>query len=204
MTGIFNPAIFNPPWMAGQLFGQPVGQTLNIVVADGLGPGGATAFINGVGVSVGATRLELFAATADDTAFDALEATALKIVEVLPHTPFGALGINFGFHDTEPPAQIEPLFVSKEKLEEKFTVNERTMSAQLAAENGTLLNIERTLNDEGFFLAINHHFPDLNAINAADLIAGKLKQERDQAIQLCKDLYGYDEVGTETFPFPET
>lgn len=155
-------------------------------------------------MSVGTNRLELFAASGDDAAFDAVEAIALKIVEVLPHTPLGALGINFGFHDNEPTDQIEPLFGTGEKLEEKFTVNERAMRAQLAADDGTVLNIERTLNDEGFFVAINHHFPDLNPINATELLAGKLKSERDRAIQLCKDLFGYDEVGIETFPFPET
>lgn len=204
MTGIFNPAIFNPPWMAGHLFGMPAGQTLNIVVADGLGPGGAAAFINGVGVSVGPNRLELFAANGEDATVDGVEATALKIVDILPHTPWGALGINFGFHDSEPPDQIEPLFVTKEKLEEKFTVNERTMTTQLASEDGSVVNIERTLNDEGFFVAINHHFADLNPANATALLEGKLKPERNRVIQLCKDLYGYDEVGIETFPFPET
>ena len=204
ITGMFNPAIFNPPWMAINLFGVPIGETVNIVVVEGLGSGGSTTFLRPVGVSVGPTRLELFSATNEAESFAKVEEIAKRIVEVLPHTPFGAVGTNFGFVDAEPPDQIEPLFATGEKLEEQFPVNERTLKTKLAPDADSVVNIERTLGDEGFFLAINHHFPDLNPGNAEELLAGRVQQDYERAVELCKTLYGYEDIGTQTLPFPET
>lgn len=204
MTGAFNPMIFNPPWMAGHLFDIPSGETVNIVIVEGLGTGGVITFLNSVGISVGAARLELFAANRDQSTLTAVETVAMKIVEVLPHTPFGALGTNFGFFDEEPPDQIEPLFATGEKLEELYPVTERTVRTKLAFEGDSVLTIERTLSDEGFFIAINHHFPDLNPGNSNVLLTGRVQEDCNQAIELCKTLYSYEEIGTQTLPFPET
>ncbi len=202
ITGIFNPAIFNPGWVAHHLFGLPVGGTVNIAVADGVGASGIAAFLNGVGISVSQSRADLFASTNTDEGLELVERTALKIFQVLPHSPYGALGINSGFVDDDPPDLVTALFSTNEKLEEEFKIAERLQKVRITEEDGHR-TIERTLSDDNFFITFNRHFNEISPATAEDLLIGALRREVAWNKEFCQKYFGYDEIGVQTFTLPE-
>lgn len=203
ITGIFNPAIFNPSWVARHLFDIPAGETVNVAVADGIGASGLIAFLNAVGISVNQSRMELFAQAATEEGLEAVEKIALKILQVLPHSPYGALGVNSGYVDDDPGENVISLFSTREKLEEAFSVDERTQSVKLTEENGHR-NIERSLSETRFSIAFNRHYDDINPGNAEGLLIGAVRREVEWSKTFCRDYFGYEEIGVQTFALPET
>lgn len=78
VTGLFNPAIFNPQWCARHIFDIPSGETINITIGDGIGTNGAVAFIRKVGWSVNPMRLEIYVADDDPETATAAESFVQK------------------------------------------------------------------------------------------------------------------------------
>lgn len=203
LTGLFNPAIFSPEWSAANLFEIPEGETINIAVAEGLGSGGATFFLKNIGVSINQTRLEFFANALSDEVISVMEKAALRVFEILPHTPFGAFGINLGLIDPEPNDLICQLFNSGEHLEEKYKMLRRIYKQSLELEDGTTLNLEKTLDDDGVFIVFDFHWNDINVENAAEIISEVTKKKIEFVRKFTAEFYELDSIGETSFPLPE-
>lgn len=86
IAGAFNPAIFNPLWVAHHLHGFPKGAEVTMLEAVAEVPGGLAklTFIEGVALSVSATRLDAIVLSHEAPRLAALEKVLKNLFEVLP------------------------------------------------------------------------------------------------------------------------
>jgi hypothetical protein len=104
LAGAWNPAIFQPGWIARHVFGVPAGAEIKVTAVQMLigQQQKLVTYIRDVGFAVSSNRLEIFAVEGSESAFKAAEETTARIVELLPHTPISAYGINFHFIEEHP------------------------------------------------------------------------------------------------------
>jgi hypothetical protein len=107
MVGYWNRMIFSPDWIARMLFdGAKV--AIEVPLANPQGPPRFT--VGDVRLLVTAQRVMVLPTKEDEDTLRRVEATAIKILELLPHTPVTAVGINFQFVESEPSADLAELF----------------------------------------------------------------------------------------------
>ena len=194
VTGLFNPAIFNPQWCARHIFDIPSGETINIAIGDGIGTNGAVAFIRKVGWSVNPMRLEIYVADDDPETATAAESFVQKVFAILPHTPFGALGLNIAISQQEAADNIADLFASNEGIESEYEILSQTVKHSLQVNDDFVLNVERMLDNSGFFVALNYHLEDINTVNVSELTSGAISKYLEHAKTFCGQFYGIDSL----------
>lgn len=198
LVGQWNPAVFNPEWVARHLNdGKPV------VAELAAGPGmlaiaGWRIILDDLLVVPSRDRLVLGTRVTSDAGLQRMEEAARRVLELLPHTPLVAAGINFGFVEKRPSeatlgfaraADLRRFAESGFDLtghELHRTVRsgtERLNTVVAMVEDGTLIasvNIHRDLGDVQ---------PDARAGACRDALSGKLVQAKNQAVGILRSVY---------------
>jgi len=102
ITGAWNPAVFQVPWMAVNLFGKKRGDTVSVTHIQLQDRPDLLTYFGDIGIGVSQRRIDLFANNFDDNTKRALEGTCVKLIELLPHTPMDGFGANFIFEESDP------------------------------------------------------------------------------------------------------
>jgi hypothetical protein len=203
ITGLWNPAIFQPPWVAVTLLNVPPGADINFVEVFEA-PGKVTHYFGDIGIGVPPGRLELFANVRADEKWTELENLALKILATLPHTPIQGLGINFRFEDDDPDPEAVDKLWTHEGLETRFEVVASAIRSRLKFEDCEL-GLAREITDGKFVVDFNFHHPDVTVETITKILSGSIAERLKRATALLLDVYGFEvEQSVVTHQFPAT
>lgn len=199
IVGDFNPAIFSVGWVANNLHGIPIGTEIELTEIMAEVPGGLAQlnFINGVALVVTAGRLDAFVADQSPQRIEAVEQVLVRLMEVLPHTPFRGIGCNFSFADEEPTDVLLSLFDSPEGIEGEYVVRARQYMVQMEVDDA-LLNLTRATANGAVQFSFNYHRTLANPAEFAAIIPGLVDRSREHSLGLLKSLYqieNYEPVG---------
>lgn len=204
IVGAWNPAIFQAGWCAEHLFDVPPGEQVRTAsVLTGMPPKEITYF-DPVGISVSTARLELFANGIGDAPKDGVENTAIRILETLPHTPTGALGVNFFFVEDDPSDELIDSFNTADALRENYSISSRELSVGIDVDHATL-NFSRALSRSVVSFNLNYHIDNLNVLGERNELHGIVQKYLEHALDLLQNVFSMPAEYEETFHrFPDT
>lgn len=175
LTGTLNPSIFNPAWVAKNIFNYGEGAVLNFYQA--VYPLGdeirQLMVMDGVGWSVTRSRCEIFVTSLAPEIVERAENFAVAVVQTLPHTPWGSAGVNFQYVADGDVDEFVEKYQTAEGFEGAYTVGSQTLSVALVIAPNLTLNVQRNISND-FSIFFNNHNIDLNSDNAADLLQGSI------------------------------
>lgn len=189
LTGYWNPAIFQPPWVAVTLLGVPPGKEVNFVEV--VEAGKVAHYFGDIGICVPPGRLELYSNVASDQKWEEIEQFAIKVLETLPHTPLQGLGINFQFQEENPEPEVVDKLWTHEDLETRFEVAGTVVRSALKFEDYDL-NFSREVSVAGFAADFNFHHADVGLEKLKALIPGSVKDRYERAKKILLDVYGIE------------
>ncbi len=191
LAGAWNPAIFQPGWIARHVFGIPVGDELEFTVVQMAGDEQQrqALYAQDVGISVSLRRLEVFATDASKSAFHAVEGVVVKIFDLLPHTPISAYGVNFSLIEEHPSPGMLKKIRSYDALEGCFDVTQETIVTRINFEPAVQLNLQR--NTDGSVVTFDFNFHRAGAVDVlVGTIPGELQKRIEQSMRIMEDVYG--------------
>lgn len=198
IAGAFNPAIFERNWIAKHLLEIPTGsvvQAAEVIVGDSFGNVRSLIYVNGIAIAASMERLEFFVSKYDNDSAGVLENAAKRLVEVLPHTPIGALGVNFHFVDDEAPASVTDLFDTPEQLEGEYPILLRQLGSQLKLDGKRVLNLKRSLQGDSFVVDFNFHYPKTETEDFLPYLDGCVTRSVADASSILAKHYKYEAFG---------
>jgi hypothetical protein len=189
LAGKWNPAIITPPWILANLVdGNPqieIEFSLNFDIPSRFK-------INNITISPSVDRIILVSNDGSDESLSLIESIAIKLCDILSHTPFVAVGINFSFIETLNKEYLLPLFT----FSDANNLNDNNWDVSNQSIKRTLkkgaYNINLTINmdtDTNFVFDLNHHYitPTSELVSAA--LLGKVIDYKNQSISLLNDLF---------------
>jgi hypothetical protein len=194
LLGTWNPAVFQPGWMARHLFGHPPGEQVRMdqFLVAGDQPK-IVNYIDGLGIFVSTQRLEVYLNGFGEKEIAKLEQTAVKLYETLPHTPFGNFGVNFHFVVEAPDPALFDLLTVNDSLNKSYKITEETFVAAMPLEKDVVLNLSRTVTEKILLFDFNFHhkLQDPPSIKAA--LPGVIMRCHGLAVELMKNIYNIAE-----------
>lgn len=196
IIGSWNAKIFNPRWIGEKLFGKT---DMQVQVLVPLIPGFPTKMsADNIEIIPDDDSLTFRAKTATDSVLLELEEKAVKALQVLNHTPVRAVGVNFGFVETQIPESIDKLFSfsDKEAMEEAgYKPVQEQVSRSLQMDSG-VLNLILTKTPDGLQVLLNFHL-DLdyprnleNADQASGFFSGRTIDFKNRAMDVLERVHG--------------
>lgn len=179
LVGAWTPAVFSPEWLTAHL-GFPEETAFDVPL---LGPS-LPIMIHGpeAVISVQAEKLAITPKTLAAEHLDAGRALAVRLLDLLPHTPLQALGINFGF--TTKPAGDDTLAVFRGLADTALLADElqgpilESVVHRAFTLKNCLLNFKLIQKDSGEVkLDFNFHFTPITATSAAERIRAAAELE---------------------------
>jgi hypothetical protein len=192
VAGNWNVSIFNPNWVSENIFDKAEVQ-VEFPLTPGLSPRYTR---DGVSVFLQGERLNLCPEQANDQCLKAVEDKAKRILDLLPHTPVNAVGINFIYKETDPKPGLSAMFNFQDtgRLDVLgFNTQVREIGRQLAW-NAGMLNLTMRISNAGSILFnFNYHEQVASTVEAANAIAGQVVSLEHKSRTLLDKLYGGDQ-----------
>lgn len=186
ISGLWNPAIFQPPWIAVTLLDVPPGDDVDFVEVMELNK--ASHYFGEIGIALTPGRLELFSNVREESSWKNLEQLALKVLATLPHTPISGFGVNFRFEDGQPdPTVIDKLWTN-EGVETRFEVLATAIRNKLKFDDCEL-NFMRETTDGKFTVDFNFHHGETTVEKVNQLLPGVIANSYARACAIMSDLY---------------
>ncbi len=194
LVAMFNPAIFQPTWIARHLFDKGEGEDMAIM--EMIGQNGTDiiqmSFFEGVAFNVESERTQMFTIDGNVETLGNLEKILLKMLNVLPHTPLSAIGCNFTFVDDAPLPAITSLFETREALEGEGKLNLRQSGVQLQLDGSEVVNFNRIMTEQNVRYTFNYHRPETDITKYQEFIPGWISKSLEHSENILKSYYGYD------------
>lgn len=161
LAGYWNPSIFQPNWLAREVFDFPANEEMKVQMEVPNRPGYPMRFtIQDITIEPDKNRITLYSNSLDEDILKKMEACAINIVSKLKYTPFSALGINFTFFEEGPPTSISNNFDYKDDpinmIEESPELVSRGHVTSMKYNNG-VLNFSRSLRESKLAFKFNFH-----------------------------------------------
>lgn len=197
----FNPAIFEPAWIARHLFDKKEGEDMQIMemLAQSANHLVQFSFFDGVALNVTPDRTELLVIDGEPQTLEKLEAILLKMLSVLPHSPVSAIGCNFTYVDDTPTEKLIDLFETREALEGEGKLNLRQSGVQLQLGGTEVLNFNRTLTEQGIRFTFKYHQQENDVDKYKEFIPGIAARAMSHSKKIQKSYYGYDDFNVVGF-----
>lgn len=192
LTGTWNAPIFTAPWIARELFEYPIGEEVAVaeVVFQQATVSRHVLFLKNIGIHAEPQRLELYANDNTDQHFARIEGLIRRILTVLPHTPIGALGVNFRFSVKNPSAYILDKLQTHEEIHLVRHVLSSKYITQISVDENVVCNITRDATDELMNVDFNYHFEGFGAKKGDPAVTdGILKKFLAGATNFMSELY---------------
>ena len=196
LTGAWNPAIFQLGWIAKFLFEIPEEKQIRAnSVLTGTGPTDAKeiVYIDNIGLSVSSGRVEIYVNSLSEDDFGQAEQLVSRIVDVLPHTPVNALGVNFNFSEPEPSDDLQDKLTTKDDIHKKFKILGQELRVSLDIFEGCTLNLNRVMLNVEAVLDFNYHFENIVSQGVTKTADHVIKRCFDDAQQIMSGVYNLDE-----------
>lgn len=187
-VGSWNLAIFSLDWLGKNLFKKE-----DVTIEFALAPKfPARLSANKVRITPSADSI-LFAPTdLSDKHLISTEQVACNLLTLLPHTPITAIGINFGFVETEAEPDLIERFTDNDGdlfADAGFTINNSTRIKQLEFEN-QIINFYSILEPPKISFRINFHTNVTTTQKAKGAIENRVLKNREIALELLNKIYG--------------
>lgn len=185
----WNVHVFSPEWVGKQLFD---GKPMTIEVP--LGPSGVRVRYSAEGLNLitSGDLLIVGVQKADDHSVDRAEAAARHVLQLLPHTPVTAFGLNFGFYHAEPSDQLLGLFKLNDldALSEFGCTIKRSNVVRSLEIAGATVNVTHLLDSDGHAESdLNFHHNVPSAAAAEKQLEGRARKCLDLARTLLASVY---------------
>lgn len=192
MNGGWNIRVFSPEWVVEHL--SPKGDIeLGVAIANPDAP--IQLKFEGVALQVGAGRLVLTPSTLDEAGFESVQRIAKQIVELLPHTPISAVGVNFKYQIDEPDDNLLSVFdlPDNEKLADKEFSVRATLIKRAIDWDGVLLNLILT-HQHGAETTIefNHHRTITRTAPASAALEESISELQTKTLEALRGIYGLE------------
>lgn len=137
--------------------------------------------LDGVGWSVTNNRCEIFVTSLEETFLKRAEDFACKVVETLPHTPWGSVGVNLQFLALDDATDIVDRYTTVENFEAEFQVGNQAQSTEILISPAVTLNVQRNIEDQ-FSVYFNHHYHSVDPLTVREKLQGSISQ----ALERCR------------------
>lgn len=190
LAGAWNPAILSPNWIGRHILGLPPGNAFQVgMLLPVQGQGGSPRFtFEGLSITPGQDALIFHLNPEDGVIVAKSFDVAKRILEMLPHTPVAAMGVNFAY-------QVDPLEGELSKTvswsdsisdllvdDPDATVLNRQWQIGIAAMDH-MVNVGYRSDAQGGAISVNHHYEvEGSAAKAAAHLAGAGFFERLQDV----------------------
>lgn len=187
VNGRWNVSIFGPDWLTTHIF-----DSQEVEVEVGLSPG-TPRRIRGDGVVLIPTSSRLIVAmpSSDDTTLLRSEHVVSKILDTLPHTPIGNVGVNFGF--TVEPSELDLSRFFNAGPEERFADAHLPIMGRGASWTLSYaelqLNIGLQISEGQNHLKFNYHSPSASLEVAKQVLTERILTYRDHASSLIEQVF---------------
>ena len=206
LTGAWNPSIFSPAWLARYLFGYGEGQEAQIaqlLAVQGETPR-QTLYLRNIGFHAEQTRVELFANSIDSAYLSRLEGVLLKLIETLPHTPMGSLGVNFRFYENAAADSILAKLDTLENLSDHYKIISSHYRTTLSFDEHSQCLVERSTSNDDLRVDFNYHFEKFADVKEKSTVVSGIVQSRlRHALHFMNTIYDLDGYETMQHEFSE-
>lgn len=188
IVGDWNVRLLTPEWVAKNLF-----EGKEIQVEALLRPGDQHLRYNFAEISIlpEPDRIIITEKAINDEVLQSAEQVAIKTLELLPHTPIRALGINFGFIEENPGPELTSLFELNDRAE-LADFDCKTISTEIhrrfETEHG-ILKLKQTLSDGNIALHLNFHYDVSSIEEAINQLRDRITLYRDFGYKLLDEVY---------------
>ncbi len=194
MVGQWNPAIFSPDWVAQNLL-----HVENVDAQLAVGP-----LITNVRYQTDTLllipqqdRLIVGSRNTEETTLLDMERCSKAALELLGHTPIRALGINFGFTESDPPTEMLRTFDLADAgalADAGYQVRSADITREIEI-GSTVLKLKMGLSDG----TVRFHFNFTNQVataqQAADLLQGRVLEYRNRAVGMLSTVFNLQGEG---------
>ena len=204
LLGAWNPRIFQGGWIGKNLFGYEADTEIRgailTIVKDSMVK--EIPYLDDIGIHVTPERMEIYPNSLEETTRLKAEEVAANVATTLPHTPFGAVGVNFNFVEDDPENALLDALQSADSINQSFRVVGQEFKAAIQLENGVILNFSRSVADDKAVFDFNFHHPkDIINFGEPDGFFNGLIQrcltEAEAALDSLYGLRGYEIAGHE-------
>ncbi len=193
LVGQWNPHIFNAKWIAEELFssiGIPIEAEMMI------SPTISTPRYSYDDLIIGPSihRLIIGVKKADEETLAKAENLAVRVLELLRHTPIRGLGINFAFSHQDPPPEILRIFNLSDTpalLNAGIEEHTATEIIRKVSHFERELNIKIGLSDNSskFKIHYNYHKITENAENTKESLQNSVVRFYNESLRLSREAY---------------
>lgn len=202
LLGAWNPAIFNPEWVAFQLFDIQRGSNFQVQLLRNVTEDKNVFFIANsmVGYYVDATRCELYVRHCDQESFQQLAQFVRRVIDTLRHTPFGDFGINFQFIEENASVGLLDALSTKDDIDQHLVITIREFIARAQYDNKCQLNLKRVVSAGTVIFDFNYHHTVSEIEDLKRLDFDRLKNLLEASRVKIREIYnvtGDDEISNQ-------
>lgn len=192
VVGQWNPRIFAPPWVAKNLF--PSADLGDVQMEVLLLPVDYHARLSVGSVVLIPTNEKVIVGvrSAADEALAAAEDVALRVLDLLPHTPVTGVGVNFGYVEDDPSPRLLGLLGLPDlgELSNYGAQISRTEITRRLQIDTHALNLTLALEDGRVELGLNFHHDTPDTVSAANALRGQVRKLRMLGYNVLQEVYG--------------
>jgi hypothetical protein len=180
VVGQWNPAIFSPDWVARELLHVTVIETQ---LAAGPQITGVRYQSATLVVIPQPNQLILGARNDADATLVEMETATQTALRLLSHTPIQGVGVNFGFIETDPTADLIQTFDIRDSgaLAENQLPARRTVITREIEWESAILNLKMSFAEGQVAFHFNYTYATTSAEEGANLLTGKVIECRNKS-----------------------
>jgi hypothetical protein len=191
IAGLWNPNIFSPEWIQRNLLSKAVSPSLEMAVGPAMIPQLRLLF-GQIAITPSKTKLQLTPLEATDECLAEAERVALRVLQVLPHTPIRGYGVNLAFSSAALDSTLFNATDYPKLIKLGLEPVQRQITRNLKFSESCFLNLTietGTLKDESSFSFNFHHNPKPDLTIDIDTVIDKALYYKNEALRILQDVY---------------
>lgn len=187
-VGQWNPHIFSPEWV-----GRNLAHTDQLQTELAVGPVGTAVRYQTPSLTIIPTddRLIIGCRNVEQTTLQAMEAASRTTLQLLGHTPIRAIGINFGFSESDPPPEMIRTFELNDTgalSDAGYNVRSTEILREFQHEQATL-KLRMVFAEASIKFHFNFTHQVASAQEASELLDGRVIRYRDHALHMLATVF---------------
>jgi len=188
--GAWNPAIFQPPWIAKYLFEKPEGNQIAAKQLTVFAPfPKQITYIDNIGVSASNERVEIYTNGFENDLCLEAEKVAIRLIKTLPHTPFGRYGINFNFVVELPNDTMLDALKTSDKVDQYHKIISQNITSKIEMEDDVKLNFSRQPSEKDVTFNFNYDHNPIEVETAEEVLTNSVESKLNSSTLILEQLY---------------
>lgn len=186
IAGAWNRRLFSPEWVGRWIFdGKPIDVEIPLML------GGPFKFIHdGLELYPDSDRLIIIPKNLEDSSLSAAEKVSIKILDLLPHTPIAALGLNFAFLEESLNDRLKIFSLLDDPLLAGNSLEIiETQIRRLLKFESKICNLSIVRKPESIIIDFNFHFEGSEVIGTKGQVVNNFIPFKQKALEICKIVY---------------